>query len=172
MTSILFVCTGNLCRSPMAMALLRRRLSGSPEFWEWRIESAGTWANEGDRVPSKVQAVMQERRADLSEHRARRVTAQLLHQFTLILVMSRGQREALRVEFPEIAGRIFLLSELAGEDYDIADPIDGPIAEVRLAAREIDQLLGLGLVQLINKAPASAPGIPASPLVRGPYLGG
>jgi protein-tyrosine phosphatase len=64
---------------------------------------------------------------DTSGHRSRRVTGEMMADFDLILTMEAGHKEALLVEFPELAGRIYMLSEMVGDRRDIADPIGGPL---------------------------------------------
>lgn len=136
----------------MAMALFKHRLAQHGVVGEWRIESAGTWAHVGVPAASVAQSVMHERGIDLRAHRSRLVNRELLHSFGLILVMERGQREALRIEFPGVGERVYLLSEMVGNTYDIPDPIAGPLAEVRDVAREIDMLLEQGFDQIVGLA--------------------
>ena len=63
MPSVLFVCTAKVCRSPMAEGLFRARLG--EDAGRWRVESAGTWARNGDPAASRAQLVLQERGIDL-----------------------------------------------------------------------------------------------------------
>ena len=139
MPSVLFVCTGNLHRSPMAEILFRQKVAHRED--EWRIESAGTWARHGDRTTSEVQLVMEERGLDASDHRSQIVSRRLLRGHNLVLVMAGNHKEALEAEFPDLADRIYLLSEMVGLVQDVEDPIGGPVDEFRIAADEIDRYL-------------------------------
>ena len=156
MPAVLFVCTANICRSPMAMVLFEQRLKQAGVVEGWRVESAGTWARDGELAARGSQAVMQEHGLDLGRHRSRVVTEELLGQFDLILVMNKSHQEALRTEFPRVAARVHLLSSMAGYTYDVRDPIGGPLADYREAARNIDGLLAQGFDQIIRTARANA----------------
>lgn len=145
MYSVLFVCAANICRSPMAMGLLRLLTAGESD---WRIESAGVWALTGAEAAPLTVRLLAERQSDISAHRARQVDRFLLEEFQAILVMERNQREALRLAFPEFAQRIFLLSELVGAHYDIADPMGGDRAEFEATFAEIEGILRGGLPRL------------------------
>src|SRR5438105_3004745 len=105
MPSILFVCTANQIRSPIAAALFKDMLINSGQAEGWRVESAGTWAQDGLPASGAAQRVMRELNIDLSQHRSRCVTRDLLAGFDLILVMEHGHKEALCVEFPAVADR-------------------------------------------------------------------
>lgn len=136
----------------MAMALFQRHLAQRDMASDWRVESAGTWAREGGPAARRVQTVMGEWGIDLSMHRSRCVSQTLLASFDVILTMEQGQQEALQIEFPTLADRIMLLSKLADAVYDIPDPINGSLAEVRDVAREIDLLLQQGCDQIVERA--------------------
>jgi protein-tyrosine-phosphatase len=155
MNSVLFVCAANICRSPMAMGLLRGKIQAEPG--QWRIESVGVWATPGYQAASNTQLVLEERGLDVSAHRSKQISKEIISQFNLVLVMERGQKEALRAAFPEFARRIYLLTEMIEETGDIADPIGGPLAEFRLTAREIDQILNQGLDRIRLLSGESAP---------------
>jgi protein-tyrosine-phosphatase len=89
---------------------------------------------------------------DLTLHRSRSVTGELLEHFNLILTMERGHKEALRVEFPEIAQRIYLVSEMAGKSHDIQDPMGGSLADFQETADELNRLLTRGLDNIVRLA--------------------
>src|SRR5689334_6967723 len=99
MPSVLFVCTANQIRSPIAAALYQDILNNTGQAQTWRVESAGTWTSNGLPASRAAQRAMRELNIDLSQHRTRCVTRDLLAGFDLILVMEHSHKEALRVEF-------------------------------------------------------------------------
>ncbi len=152
MPSVLFVCTANQIRSPFAAALFRDKLAErGMDLRAWRVESAGTWTEPG--FPAMPAAVDMARRwgLDLSQHRSRMVSWGLLRRFDLVLVMEQGQKEALQVEFPQIAERVALLSEMCGPPFDIRDPIGRSRRTLEDAYTLIDDLLTRGLDAIIRR---------------------
>lgn len=156
MKTILFVCTGNICRSPMAAGLLRQRLKGDPERQDWRVISAGTWASEGRPASAYAVAEMADRQIDIGAHRSRRVTEKLMKQADLVLVMTRNHAEALRVTFPDHADRVYMLSKMIGKTYDIADPYGGTRLEYSYIAQELEQLIDEGYDRIVSLAEESS----------------
>jgi protein-tyrosine phosphatase len=89
----------------------------------WQVSSAGTWAEPGLAVYPSPDWVNRNFGINLEAHRSIRVNRQVLERYDLILVMEHGHREALQVEFPDLGGRIFMLTKVAvGVAYDIQDP--------------------------------------------------
>lgn len=130
---VLFVCTGNTCRSPLAAALWTQVAPG------WPVLSAGTDAWPGAPAADEAQEVAREYGADLSGHRARRVkdvTEPVGHVFT----MTRAQQRAVLAERPEWAGRVMLLTEAAGEQGDIPDPFGASLTVYRALAEQLVKL--------------------------------
>jgi protein-tyrosine phosphatase len=126
MPAILFVCTGNQYRSPVAAAYLTRLLQ-KEGLDDWRVASAGTWAVAGKPAPAAAQAAAQALGLDLAGHSTRPVDAAMLADYNLILAMEQGQKEALGIEFPAEAPRTYLLAEmLDGPPFDIPDPVGRP----------------------------------------------
>ncbi len=115
---------------------------GHPE--EWRIESAGTWADPGRRALPEVVEVMAERQIDLTRHRSRTIDAALMEKFALYLVMEPGHKEALQAEFPNAAGRIFLLTEMIGQRLAVLDPTGADLKAFQDIALQIRRILGRG----------------------------
>jgi protein-tyrosine-phosphatase len=120
MKKILFVCTGNTCRSPMAAALMNKLLE-ERGIMQVIAESAGLAANEGGRASKNAVIAAGEAGADLSGHRARAVTRALIEGSDGIYAMSPGHRAALAAAYPAAAGRIKLLGS------GIPDPYGGDI---------------------------------------------
>jgi len=128
MTELLFVCTSNKFRSPLAAAYFLKKLKENSFFIknpdeDWHVASAGTWTEEGQPVPPYLLDRAYEMGLDLSAHRTREVTAEILAAADLIFVMEKNHREMLEIEFPESAKRIFLLGELSDPRFpEIPDP--------------------------------------------------
>lgn len=129
----------------MAEALFRARLMDAEG---WLVESAGTWAPEGAPVTNRAQLALRSRGLDVSQHRSRQVTGEMLRQFDLILTMEQGHKEALIAEFPDLAPRIFLLSEMAGGVFDVRDPMGGSQADFERTALELEELLAKGQAKI------------------------
>jgi len=144
MKSILFVCSANQCRSPMAEVLFKQLLDQHGKMDEWRVESAGIWAY--GRTPATENAIkaMAGRDLDLSTHRSQPATNELLEQFDLIVVMTHEHRAALLEQSPALDGRIVLLRELGGEAGDFLDPVGGSLGVYQQAAGEIEHILREG----------------------------
>ena len=137
---IVFVCTGNVCRSPMAEYLLRQRLG---ERSGWASGSAGVFAMNG--APASVEAlrVMKELGIDLKSHRSRMLTKEIVDGAALIVVMTEMHKADIVRRFPETGDRVFLLKSfgLAGRAEDIPDPIGLSTAVYRRVRDEIDSAI-------------------------------
>lgn len=140
MTHILLVCTGNTCRSPMAEALLRRKLT-ERGIENVTVASAGTGAWDGAPASEGAYLVALEHGLDLSGHRARLLTRDIANQATVVLTMGRHHRA--RVEqLGEV--ETHLLGEYAGRnglDAEIRDPFGNEIDVYRETFTELDELL-------------------------------
>lgn len=151
MPHILFVCTANICRSPVAEAVLRHRLR-ERGMADWTVGSAGTWAVQERGAAQNSIQVLAERGMDINDHRSRMVSDELLEEADLILCMESGHVEALKAEFPEVAHRIHLLSETAGESFSISDPYRGPLEAYQQMAATVTDLIDRGLQRIIDLA--------------------
>lgn len=153
MPSILFVCTANQFRSPIAAACLLQGIAGQSDAQAWRVESAGTWATEGLPAPGfAARTAASLGLGWLEGHRTRQIHPDLLAPFDLVIVMETGHREALCAEFPSICGRVYLLSELVDSlPYDIPDP-GLPGVDAAAAASMIFDLIIRGKDRILKLA--------------------
>jgi protein-tyrosine-phosphatase/tRNA A37 threonylcarbamoyladenosine synthetase subunit TsaC/SUA5/YrdC len=138
---ILFICTGNTCRSPMAEALCKKlladRLSCSPEELPERgfvVQSAGLSAMMGSGAAEEALATAQEFGADLSDHSSQPVSADLVAQADHLIAMTQTHLQLLTRHFPRLGTRPRLLSP---EGHDLPDPIGGSLAVYRDCAQVI-----------------------------------
>ncbi|EJL72843.1 protein-tyrosine-phosphatase [Variovorax sp. CF313] len=114
MKSVLVVCIGNICRSPMGEALIAAAL---PQL---EVASAGVGALVGQPADPIARQLMAERGLDIESHRARQLTNLMCQQADLILVMDEEQRLQINQRYPLTRGKLFRLGEVAR--VDIPDP--------------------------------------------------
>jgi protein-tyrosine phosphatase len=112
MTAILVVCTGNVCRSPMAEGILREALRERFGDEAPVVHSAGTAGWEGSGAMVEAVAAAAERGVDISRHVARRLTPAMVRDADLTLAMAREHRDAIQEHAPDAADRTFTLKEL------------------------------------------------------------
>ena len=130
---ILVVCVGNICRSPMAEAVLRNALRNQQDI---TVESAGLGAMVDWPASEHAESLMKERGLDISSHRARQLTPELISEADLILVMELGHKKAIEAEDLTARGKVFRFGEW--RDKDINDPFQQPKVQFEKALREID----------------------------------
>ena len=134
--NILFVCSGNTCRSPMAAAIMDKiaRENDLNVF----VESAGLFAADDQPASAEAIAAVAQYGIDLSYHRSQPVTEDLLAQCDLVLTMTAAHKMILENYAP---GKVYTLAEYCGADGDIPDPYGGDLEEYKETAQAIYDML-------------------------------
>jgi protein-tyrosine-phosphatase len=149
---ILFVCTGNICRSPMAEGMMKARIPRD-RAGRWHISSAGTFAWEDQAASALAVDVLAERGIDISGHRARQLTAGLIEDADLVVAIAHEHKaEALRL-VPDAKSSVLVLGSLdKSRRYDdIDDPIGGDRAVYARIRDELSGLIDLFITYLSEK---------------------
>ena len=144
MQKIMFVCTGNICRSAMAEKLLKKKIDEKNLNDKFSIYSSGISACSDDRPTYEAVKVMNdEYKVDLSDHRATPIIDSKIEEMDLVLCMTRAHKQILSSIYPNLKNKIFLIKEYVGLDGDVLDPYGGTLKIYSDCAKELDYYLDL-----------------------------
>ena len=161
--TVLFVCTGNTCRSVMAEGIFKKMLKERAEDnTRLNIISAGIFALSGISPTSEAISVMFEQGIDISQHHAQELQEELIKKADKILVMTNEHKEYIHKEFPFAQNKTFLLKKFTlnnksesnqnnEKNYEIIDPIGRKIEFYRIVARELKKNLEIILDKILEE---------------------
>ena len=150
--SVLFVCSANQFRSPLAAAFFQNLLVENQMWATWSVTSAGTWTEDGlSLIPSPSWA-LDNFNLDLSSHRSKAIDKHLVARYDVVIVMEKDQKEALQIEYPEMRTKILMLTDFSnGPPYDIPDPTKIQEESFFKIANEIKNLLNENFLEICRR---------------------
>lgn len=153
---IVFVCTGNICRSPIAEYVMRHRLG---DRTQWGVASAGVFATEGAPASQGAVQALADSNIDASQHRSQMLTDELVESATLLAVMTDNHKRQVLSYFPNAESKVYCLTEfgVGTSAEDVADPIGQSLSVYRDTYQQIDGALSDLLLYMNSRWGLSEP---------------
>ncbi|HJV45245.1 MAG TPA: low molecular weight protein arginine phosphatase [Bacillota bacterium] len=148
--NILFVCTGNTCRSPMAEGMMRQL--AALHGLEMEVKSAGVFAMVGAPASSHTDTILRNRGIDDFFHSSQTVTPELIEWSDLILTMTTSHKDILLSYFPAAIPKTFTIKEyvINEENGDVTDPFGGPLEAYQETEKELNEILNKMITKFLN----------------------
>ena len=141
---IMFICTGNICRSAMAEKMLKRKIEERNINYKFLVFSAGIYAYPDDKSTYEAIKIMKDEYGlDLSSHRATAIRESNIEDMDLILCMTSAHMNTLKSIYPNLENRIFLIKEYVGLSGDVEDPYGGTLNTYLSCAEELNYYIDL-----------------------------
>jgi protein-tyrosine-phosphatase len=151
--TILFVCSGNYCRSPLAEGLARLRLKQAGYDEQFLTHSAGTRSvYEGQSPASLIQEILREIGAEGQANPPHQIMPDEIEQAAVIFGVAQEHLDWIAQHYPAAASRTFLLSDLIGERWAVVDPGVQELEALRACRDTIDRVITTGLPEMIRRA--------------------
>lgn len=156
---IIAVCTANICRSPMAAALLQHALAAQPEPWRsLKVISAGVAARPGEPVSENSVLALKKVGLDIAAHRSQPLTQRMLDEACAVICMTESHRAMIELQAGPVPGIIVLFREFMPDlaDKEIGDPYGGPLKVYEAARDEMVEAIP-SLVEYLKTRVAAKP---------------
>jgi glycine hydroxymethyltransferase len=151
---VLFVCTGNTCRSPMAEALFRDLVKDRPDF---EVASAGVGAMPGQPASPQTADLISELGLDLSGFASSPLTDELVRDATHIFALANHHAAVIEMDYPDAADKTYLVTEFTADDTIRGEDISDPIGMGRRAYEQTRDMLKKCLPSLLAYIDQTSP---------------
>lgn len=150
---IMFICTGNICRSAIAHKLLEKKLEEKP-INDIQVYSSGIYAENGDTSTYNAIETMKEYGVDLKSHIATNIRNSEIDKMDLILCATLSHKREVLYLYPELQGKVYTMKEYVGDDKetkDISDPWGYDLTTYQRCALEINEILDKLMEKILNQ---------------------
>lgn len=156
MTKVMFICTGNICRSAMAEAMMKNEVKEMAKENEIKVCSCGTLAEDGSYASFNAIEAMEYYGIDLKSHRATNIINSKIKEMDIILCATKDHKRMVLNLYPNLEGKVFTMKEYAeltdnGKDLDIKDPWGYSLQVFLECAKEIKLCIDKTLEKIITK---------------------